>query len=96
MNTVYSQIKDSDSNKNLRKENGKLAHRIFKLATYNIRTFNEGKLFQLLNGCDQHKIDAVAIQEHRQKFESELEYIEKETGRLILASSSIKGVGGVL
>jgi hypothetical protein len=75
--------------------------RRLKLATYNVRTLckdgklDGGKLFQLENGCYEHNIELVALQEHRYKAEDGLELINLESGVLILSAANDISVGGV-
>ncbi len=76
-------------------------HRVFKLATSNVRTLckkkqlHQGKILQLEKGCVNHNIELVALQEHRYQAEGGLEEIPTAQGILILAAAGSDSYGGV-
>ena len=67
----------------------------------NSRTLNEGivkegRLAQLVEGCQAYDIDVVAIQEHRQIITKELEYTNTDGGgTFVKSSANARGVGGI-
>src|SRR6478609_7012263 len=65
-----------------------LKPRNFLISSYNVRTLCQtGKFHQLCNGCSKHKLDFVAIQEHRWITESEYDQIwnDNHTYKFIFA-----------
>jgi hypothetical protein len=54
-----------------------------KVATYNVISLPPARQHQLVMGCNKWSIDVVAIQEHRQMYESELHYQQMEGYKLV-------------
>ena len=66
-----------------------------QIATYNVRSLTVDKQHQLVTGCALNSIDIIAIQEHRQRFPTELDYQVIPTGTIIRSTANPKGVGGI-
>ena len=69
--------------------------RHFKVATLNIRSLGTGKAEQIAAACDKYGIEIIALQEHKKKTSSELEFTNVDHGLLVKASANERGQGGV-
>lgn len=65
------------------------------IATYNVRSLTADKQHQLIAGCTKNKIDLVAIQEHRQRLETDIDYQMVASGTIMRISANSNGVGGI-
>ena len=69
------------------------------IGSYNVRSLSVDKQYQLTIGCQMYEIDIVAIQEHRQRFDEEINFktleVDNKQSVLIRSSASSSKVGEV-
>ena len=106
--TVVAQDKkggDGQSATLLTPEKRKRANKEFTVATYNVRTVNttitpeakvSHKIEQIIAGCEINKISVVAIQEHRLKTTSGINFEKHDTWTLAHTNSTHKFHGVAL
>ena len=94
-NTNPQQIQTATVEMNRALQKSLRGYKRMLIATYKVRSLTRDKQHQLLSGIAKYNIDAVALQEHRQRLEVELDYLFVPSGVIIRTSADSKGVGGI-